>query len=78
MTMDNYIKFVFFSSTEKTQVFEVQTKDGSSILGYVKWFGRWRCYSFFPEKGTVYEKHCLRYIADFCETKTFEHRNRKK
>ena len=36
-------------------------------LGQVKWYGPWRCYSFFPEAGTLFEKQCLRDIAAFCE-----------
>lgn len=46
-------------------------------LGQIAWFGRWRCYGFFPLAGTVYERTCLRDIADFCERETAAHRERK-
>jgi len=36
----------------------------------VKWISHWRCYGFHPEPGTIFEKDCLRYIADFCERET--------
>jgi len=43
-------------------------------LGEIAWFGRWRCYAFYPAGSTIFEKDCLRVIADFCEEKTKEHR----
>ena len=42
-------------------------------LGEVRWFSRWRKYSFFPEGGKVFEETCLREIAYFCETATKFH-----
>lgn len=53
----------------KTCDFEVST-DRGDVLGIVKWFGRWRKYSFFPEAGTLYEETCLREIAEFCQDRT--------
>jgi hypothetical protein len=47
------------------------------MLGEVRWFGRWRCYAFYPEPDTLYERQCLRDIADFCEARTREHRESK-
>lgn len=44
-----------------------------SDLGMVKWFGRWRRFSFFPTVGSVFDQECLRAIADFCEAKTAQH-----
>jgi hypothetical protein len=44
--------------------------DGEVELGEVKWYGRWRCYAYFPVNDTLYEKTCLRDIANFCEKKT--------
>jgi hypothetical protein len=43
-------------------------------LGQVRWFGRWRKYSFFSEAGKVFEETCLREIAYFCETATRFHK----
>jgi hypothetical protein len=47
-------------------------------LGLVQWFSRWRQYTFVPHGGTVFEKDCLRTIADFCEEQTTKHRRRDK
>ena len=59
----------------KTKRWMICAKDGEVGLGEVKWFGKWRCYAFFPLNDTIYEKSCLRTIATFCEIKTNEHRS---
>lgn len=53
----------------KTSIWIVRQKDGTA-LGDVRWYGPWRCYSFFPLASTVFERKCLRDIADFCERQT--------
>jgi len=30
-----------------------------NLLGLIKWFGRWRQYTFFPAAGTVFNSTCL-------------------
>jgi hypothetical protein len=74
-----YIYFRNLGKTDNrvTNIYEVLT-EYSEILGEIRWFGRWRCYSFFPDTDTLYEQTCLRDIADFCETVTKEHRAAKK
>lgn len=49
----------------KTKVFEVVAKEGSIKLGEIKWFGRWRKYTFNPVNNTVFEQDCLKDITDF-------------
>ena len=52
----------------KTKVWDVLTADNEeNFLGRIKWFGRWRKYSFFPASYTIFENQCLRDIADFME-----------
>ena len=65
-----YITFRRDYSKEKgvTQVWTVDD------IGVVKWFGRWRKYSFFPNADSVYEETCLREIAEFCQQLTKAHR----
>jgi hypothetical protein len=58
----------------KTRRWAVLTQEGAP-LGAVRWFSRWRCYAFYPEPGTIYERQCLRDLADFCEEQTQMHRN---
>ena len=57
-----------------TDVWEVYNKDNNTLLGEVRWLGAWRQYCFFPASDCVFEKNCLRRIADFCEARTIEHR----
>jgi hypothetical protein len=53
----------------KTNRWRVATLAGET-LGYVKWWGAWRKYAFFPLASTLYEEKCLRDIAEFCERET--------
>lgn len=66
------------SKSGKTKIWDVcgvgvRKKGGGGILGHVHWFGRWRKYAFSPVPNTVFEKDCLRLIADFCERQTKTH-----
>ena len=74
-----HIKFVNKgkSASGKTLRWEIIGEDEES-LGWVKWYGPWRTYAFDAEPETVYEKTCLRQIAQFCEELTKEHRERRK
>ncbi len=70
-----WVRFVLSDTPErKTNVWLVQTKDGED-LGEVKFWPRWRKYSFFPLPNTLYEQDCLWDIADFVAKKSLEHRN---
>jgi hypothetical protein len=59
-----------------TKRWAIVANDGEVELGEVKWFGRWRCYAYFPLNETIYEKQCLRDIAQFCEDQTKLHRQK--
>lgn len=65
----------------KTSVYDVYPYSGDKVepgpLGWIKWFGRWRKYSFFPATDAVFEETCLRDIADFCVQVTKEYRTSK-
>jgi hypothetical protein len=67
-----WVRFVLTDTPgRKTKVWLVQTKDGED-LGEIKFWPRWRKYSFFPLPNTLYEQDCLWDIADFCARKTQE------
>lgn len=61
-----YIVLVYAgdSPSGKTQIWRVETKYGD-LLGVVRWFGRWRQYTFWPSAETLYSAGCLADIADF-------------
>jgi hypothetical protein len=54
------------SAGRKTEVWRVRaTRDyrGHALLGTIRWFGRWRQYTFFPEPGTTFNADCLEAIT---------------
>lgn len=64
--MAKWIKFNYagLSPTGKTKVWEVTTLVGNT-LGFIKWYGPWRKYSFFPAANTVFENDCMQDIINF-------------
>lgn len=49
----------------KTKIFCVRNRESDFILGWIKWYGPFRQYSFFPCSDTVFEKTCLQDITNF-------------
>ena len=70
------------SPTGKTKIWEVLTSDGEdTLLGHIKFYSPWHQYSFFadsPFTDLVFEKTCLRDIANFCEEQTKLQRSLRK
>ena len=66
----------------KTNAYEVWSKGAEDelgdLLGEIRWFGRWRKYSFFPKGDTIYEEVCLQEITDFLKAANIAHREAKK
>ena len=64
-----YIRFSYINNEDdpnrKTDIWEVVAKKDGALLGEVKWFGRWRKYSFFAAPECIFEEVCLGDIADF-------------
>lgn len=75
---DSYIEFIPLASNPKTLRWQVVNRFMSDYaLGEIKWFGRWRCYSFLPVQNSVFDEKCLREIADFCGEQTRLHKKNK-
>ena len=54
------------SESGKTSIFIVFNKDyPTEPLGWIKWSGSFRKYSFYPERDTFYEEVCLSNIIEF-------------
>jgi hypothetical protein len=70
-----HIEFVRYGTTLTglTFIWRVHTKRGGACLGEVRWFSRWRKYSFFPNPECVFEQTCLNEIAEFIVARTREH-----
>jgi len=78
--MSKWIQFQIVArpADKKTDTFNVIPNDGGVSLGYVKFYGAWRKYCFFPNPYTIFEQDCLRDIAIFCEQQTAQWRISKK
>lgn len=63
--MSKYIEFILIDQKPKTKVFGVRNKKSTDILGWIKWYGAWRQYCFFPTKETIFNKDCMEYIIEF-------------
>ena len=60
------------SKSGKTNIWKVLDLHGVN-LGDIRWYAQWRRYAFFPLGGTIWERDCLRIVADFCEVQTDKH-----
>lgn len=65
-------------SGRKADIWAVYSKEHNFELGLIMWHGPWRGYAFFPSIKTLYEKVCLRDIAEFLETETKKYLAEKK
>jgi hypothetical protein len=75
--MSKWIQFVDrgIPAGKKTRVWTVHPIDGAnSNLGEIRWYAPWRQYAFYPTRNSLFERQCLRDIADFCEKETNAHR----
>lgn len=73
-----YIKFHLSeeqTKSGKTQIWNVTAKADDFTLGQVRWFARWRKYSFFPAPDCVFEETCLGDIGDFLKWATHSHKH---
>jgi len=63
--MSKYLEFQLLEQKPKTKVIGVYSKKSGDRLGRIKWFGRWRQYTFFPEFETVFNIECLNDIITY-------------
>lgn len=65
--MSKWIDFVKLKkpSSRKTDIYQVVTKDGRSLLGMISWWAPWRKYTFQPNANCVFETQCLGDIIQF-------------
>lgn len=61
----------------KTGVWNVYNQHSGVVLGQVRWFGRWRRYTFNPEPGTVYDGRCLQAITQFMQRQMDRRKERR-
>lgn len=57
--MPKWIEFVEYKNNKKTKTIAVFSKHKPQELGWIKWYGPFRKYSFFASPSIVFEKTCL-------------------
>lgn len=77
MDTKSYICFLEQDVATKTRLWKVISNSNGSLLGTIKWFGRWRKYCFFSTIA-VFDWFCLSEIAEFCEEQTALYNHSKK
>lgn len=81
MSTNRAAQYTAFEEVEnpgkKTRIWDMRSKTGF-MTGSIRWWGAWRKYVFFPEPDCLFDKDCLRLIADFCEEQTRYHMQRLK
>lgn len=75
-TKSTYLEYLIIRHLPKTVTILVRNKEHDESLGRIFWLSRWRCYVFEPDSATVYEKKCLRDIANLLETLTNNQREK--
>jgi hypothetical protein len=63
--IDGFLRFnryVEDPKPRKTEIWLVANADNGAPLGYIKWYGAWRQYCFFPISNCVFHKGCLEAI----------------
>ena len=65
--MSEYIVFRLLKKYPKTDHYSVINKRSDDILGWIKWYGPWRQYCFFPLHCTIFNRDCMQYIIDFIQ-----------
>lgn len=77
--MSKWIDFIKMSkiSGRKTDIYQVVTKDGLSLLGQISWYAAWRKYTFQPNSNCVFETQCLTDIVIFLNNLMIEHKTQK-
>lgn len=77
MTKEKISSYLNFSEpvkiSKRTVVVKVSNARSKDRLGEIRWYGPWRQYCFYPVHATIFNRGCLREIADRCEFMTKNH-----
>lgn len=84
MKTDYQYKYIYFRDCsghmDSLKIYACRNSKSHGILGYVKWYGAWRGYCFFPTLALgaelVFSAGCLTDIADFIKQLMETHRRR--
>jgi len=62
-----YLLFQIYDDTGKTKAWNVINNESGDCLGFIRWYGAWRKYCFFPHEDTVFCSKCLSEIVSFMQ-----------
>jgi hypothetical protein len=71
-----YLKFelVGKSSSGKTRIYSVVSRELGISLGNISWHGPWRQYVFHPLPNTFFNNGCLNEVSNYLEHLNTHHR----
>lgn len=72
----SYLIFTSRPASGKTQVVSVASVRSGDLLARIAWFGRWRCYAFYPEPDTIWNIDCLHEIHERLHELNIEQRKK--
>lgn len=78
MNAADFIELEEWAYAGKTGVWAVRSKRSGDVLGEIRWFGRWRQYTFSPSPGTTFNPDCLDLISKWTRERTAAHRAKGK
>lgn len=62
--MSEYLDFIDATPRgRKTKIIGVYAVRSGDILGEIKWYGRWRQYTFWPRPDTIFNIGCMEEIS---------------
>lgn len=62
-----YLIFELIHDSGKTTSWRIIANQSSDLLGFIRWYGPWRRYVFYPNSDTLFDLSCLRDIASKIE-----------
>lgn len=78
MTDSKWIEFVEMPFDGKTKVFKIVPKESpNTYLGFIKWYGAWRCYCFFSKADCIFETQCIGDIKRFIDALMLDRKIKK-
>jgi hypothetical protein len=72
-----YIIIKLVSIGDRTNKYQVVSKNNNILLGDIKWYGPWRKYCFFPSNDTIFETQCLSDIIHSLNRIQIDYKERK-
>jgi len=72
-----YLEFIIGKFKPRTKAIGVWSRKSGEILGEIKWFSRWRQYTFFPRPETIFNSECLDDIRSYIKDLMDERKKNK-